>query len=320
MIARRQLLAGLTAAAAWSGSQATARVRGGTPDLQGLWSVATGTPLERPKTFKTLTVSEAEARAYEVSQKGVLGVIPGDDVGQLESEWLEPNLPLTRIHGEARTSVVVDPPNGRLPYSPAGRQTVGLWFARMNDFRGPEGRPAAERCMIGFGTPAGAPLVYAPHTAGVRQIVQTRDHLVIRAEDNSDLRVIYLDAQNAPPQPVRPWMGVSTGRWEGQTLVVETTRFSPSETLRSLPVVLYMSPDARVTERFTRTAPDTIFYAFTVDDPAVFTEPWRGESLLSASRQRMFESACHEGNYSLANILAGARRAEHDRLAAEKPR
>ena len=315
MIARRRLLAAL-AASACAGRAGAVRRPGGPPSLEGMWTIATGTPLERPRAFKSLIASETEARAYELSQQGLVIPIPGDDVGQVETEWAEPDMPLTRIRGEARTSVVVDPANGRLPYSQAGRATVGAWFARMNDLRGPEGRPTPERCLIGFVSPAGAPLVYVRHTASARRFIQTPRHFLIQAEDNGDMRVVHLDAADAPAEPTRPWLGVSIGHWDGKTLVVETSRFNPSETMRSLPVVLYMSPDARVVERFTRVSPDAIFYEFSVDDPAIFTQTWRGESLFRASRQTMFESACHEGNYSLPNILAGARRIEHDRLAA----
>jgi hypothetical protein len=315
MIARRQLLAAL-AASTCAGPAAAFRGPNAAPSLEGMWTIATGTPLERPRPFKSLVAGEAEAKAYDLSQSGLVIPIPGDDVGQVETEWSEPDMPLTRIRGEARTSVVVDPANGRLPYSQAGRATVGAWFARMNDMRGADSRPTPERCLIGFGSPAGAPLVYVRHMPGARQFIQTPRHLLIRAEDNGDMRVVCFDPADAPPAPARPWLGVSIGHWERRTLVVETTRFNPSETMRSLPIVLYMSPDARVVERFTRIAPDAIFYEFAVDDPAVFTQVWRGESLLRASRQAMFESACHEGNYSLPNVLAGARRAEQDRQAA----
>jgi len=315
MIARRQVLAGLAAAA--SAAATALRASTGASSLQGMWSIATGTPLERPRAFKSLVVSEAEARAYDLGQRGRVIPIPGDDVGQVETEWSEADAPLSRIGGQPRTSVVIDPADGRLPYSAAGRATVGAWFARMNDLRGPEGRPAPERCLIGFITPAGAPLVYARHTAGLRHFVETPRHLLIRAEDNGDMRVVYLDPADAPPQPLRPWLGVSIGRWEGRTLVVETSRFHPAETMRSLPVVLYMSPDARVVERFTRISPDAMRYEFTVEDPAVFTQVWRGESLFQASREAMFESACHEGNYSLPNILAGARREEQESRASK---
>ena len=317
MIARRELLAALAASTCAPAASAALRPPAGPSSLHGMWSIATGTPLERPRAFKSLVIGEAEARAYDISQRGRVIPIPGDDVGQVETEWSEADAPLSRIRGEARTSTVVDPADGRLPYSPAGRAAVGAWFARMNDVRGPEGRPTPERCLIGFVSPASAPLVYVRHTASLRQFIETPRHLLIRAEDNGDMRLVHLDPADAPPGPVRPWLGVSIGRWEGKTLVVETSRFNPSETMRALPVVLYMSPDARVVERFTRTSPDAMLYEFAVDDPAIFTQVWRGESLFQASRAPMFESACHEGNYSLPNILAGARKVECDRLATQ---
>lgn len=319
MIARRELFAGLVAASACAGPALGAALRrpADPNDLTGLWTIATATPLERPRSLKALVVSEVEAKAYEIGQASQASQIPGDDVGQLESEWSEPATPLTRIRGEARTSVIVDPADGRLPYTPAGRKALVGAFVGLNDMRGPETRPKSERCLIGFNTPAGAPMLYTPHTGGARQLVQTRGYLVIRAEDNGDMRIIHLDPATAPLEPVRPWMGVSLGRWEAGALVVETSRFHPSEMLRHLPYGLYMSPDAKVVERFTRIAPGAIRYQFAVDDPSVFSKVWRGESLLQATSERMFESACHEGNYSLPNVLAGARRAERDRQTGE---
>ena len=180
----------------------------------------------------------------------------------------------------------------------------------MDDFDGPESRPLAERCLIGFGTPAGAPMLYGPQTNGDCQIVQTADFLVIRAESNHDLRIVSLRPDVPVPEVIRPWMGLSQGRWEGDTLRVETSRFNRAEGLRSIPCGLYMSPDAQVVERFRRTSRSEILYAFEVDDPAVFTRPWRGELLFRASRAQIYEYACHEGNYSLANVLAGARHVE----------
>jgi hypothetical protein len=317
MIARRDVLAGLVAlsgptraAAAGAVSYRAPRTAHGAPDLQGMWSNASGTPLERAGAFKSLVISETEAQAFERSQRKVIHGIPGDDVGQDQAEWFEPDPPLARVRGEVRTSVIVDPPDGRLPYSPAGRGALGARLGQMGDFDGPEVRPVFERCLMGFGYPAGAPLLYTPQTGSACQFLQTRDFLVVRAEANHDVRIISLGPDAPPPQPARPWMGVSTGRWEGETLVVETTRFNPEESVRSLPYLLYLSPDAKVVERFTRTSPSEIFYDFSVEDPAAFTRVWRGELAFRKSRDPIYEYACHEGNYSLPNILAGARRAE----------
>lgn len=313
MLARRQMLAGLLAASA--SSRATARATkpaGGTPDLGGMWSNRTGTPLERPRAFKSLILSEVDAEAFEIGQRGVITPVPGDDVGQAEADWFEPAPPLARINGEVRTSVIVDPADGRLPYSAAGWKELGTRMRAMAGFDGPESRPAPERCLMGFGAPADAPILYAPQTTGDYQFVQTRDYLVIRTEPNNDLRVIDLNPDLRAAGPMRSWMGASRGRWEGQSLVVETSQFNPGETLRSVQYQLCLSQDARVTERFTRTSPREMFYAFSVDDPALFTQTWRGELIFQSSAAPIYEYACHEGNYSLSNILAGARRSERD--------
>ena len=276
----------------------------------------TGTPLERPPNFKSLVLSEADAQAFELRQSGVITPVPGDDVGQAEAEWSQPPPRLSRIRGGARTSVIVDPADGRLPYSAAGHKQLVARMRAMGGFDGPESRPAPERCLIGFGAPADAPILYAPQTTGAYQFVQTRDHLVIRTETNNDMRVIDLNPGIRTAALIRPWMGASRGHWEGESLVVETSQFNPGETVRSVQYQLCLSQEAHVTERFTRTSQREIFYAFAVDDPALFTQTWRGELLFQASSAPMYEYACHEGNYSLSNILAGARRGERDRTTS----
>jgi hypothetical protein len=157
---RRDLLAALLATAAAGNPAAalaawkTPRTRSGTPDLQGVWTNASGTGLERPAAFKTLVVSEAEARAFEARRAGQLGSVPGDDVGQPETEWWEPMPPLARIRGEVRTSWIVDPPDGRLPYGPEGRRAMGQRMGReMGNFDHPEARFTPERCLMSFGAP-----------------------------------------------------------------------------------------------------------------------------------------------------------------------
>jgi len=143
------------------------------------------------------------------------------------------------------------------------------------------------------------------------QIQQDGDHVAILVEMDHDVRVIRLNAKEHLPASIRPWMGDSIGHWEGDTLVVETTNFNPGESLRpGIPTVVYLSPDAKVTERFTRISASQILYQFQVDDPAVYTRTWRGEMPFNISRGPLYEYACHEGNYALPGILAGARHAE----------
>lgn len=275
-------------------------------DLEGLWSSASLTPLERPAGFAELVATEAEARAFEASHNGgPLGA--ADPVGQTDSEWWEMGGRLTRIDGRARSSVIVEPADGRLPYSDAGRAALARSRAAMSNYDGPEVRPATERCLTGVGGASVPPLLTAGYNNHV-QIVQTPAHVAIVTEMNHDARIVPLDA--APrPQTTSSWTGNSAGRWEGGTLVVRTTGFHPALGWRS-PSPLFLSPAAEVTERFTRVSPGEIRYAFTVTDPAVFTRPWRGETTLRRTKGPMYEFACHEGNYSLTGVLAGARQAE----------
>ncbi len=289
------------------------RTASGAPDLEGLWSSAAITTLERPAAFKALEASDAEATLYEAQHTGVPEPARGGTVGQDESEWWEMGGRLGRIDGRARTSWIVEPKDGQLPYSPAGqaalraRQTTG-----MSGFDGPEVRPAAERCLMGVGGVSLPPMINAGYN-NLIQVVQTRDHVVIVAEMHVGPRIVPLASQ--PREPGGDWNGRSVGRWQGDTLVVETDGFHPGAQWRA-PSRLYLGPRARVVERFTRVGPDELRYAFAVEDPDTFTKPWRGEMPLRRSAGPRFEFACHEGNYSLAGILAGARRQEVDARAS----
>ena len=149
------------------------------------------------------------------------------------------------------------------------------------------------------------------------QFVQTRDHVAIHIEMNHDVRVIRLGDREHIPAGIRPWMGDSVGWWEGETLVVETTNFPPGVGVGSMMGNFVYSPQSKLTERFTRTARDEILYEFRIEDPAYFKQPWRGEMPMRASRARIFEYACHEGNYSLANALTGARAIEQREAEAK---
>jgi len=281
------------------------RTASGQPDLQGVWTNASLTRIERPDGFETVVASPEKARAFETGHIGA-PTIPGDDTGQAESEWWELGGKLSRVGGEARAALVVDPPDGRLPYTQAGRAAA----EKKPGFDGPEARNPAERCLSGIGTPAGPPMFNAPYS-NIYQIVQTADRVAILVEMNHDVRVVRLGGSH-PPASIRLWMGDSVGRWEGDTLVVETTNLHPEEGQRGASSIgrTYISGGAKIVERLTRVAPDRIFYAFTVDDPSTYSRPWRGEMTFVASKGPLFEFACHEGNYSMEGILAGARQAE----------
>jgi hypothetical protein len=176
-------------------------------------------------------------------------------------------------------------------------------------YDGPEVRPLGERCTVGFGSTGGPPKLPVLYN-NLTEIVQTEDYVVLMAEMNHDARIIRIGGEFLEP-PQNYWMGDSIGYYEGDTLVVETTNFHPQQSLRSsLEHRFYGSQQMHVTERFTRVADDVILYQFTVDDPQNYTQTWSGELPMNLTDDHVYEYACHEGNYALPGILAGARRAE----------
>lgn len=302
----------------------------GQPDFEGVWTNASLTSLERPANFTSLTITEAQAKAAEQMRAKMMSASnaptdpnapappAGNDPGGYNTAWIDPGTSYGRIGGQVRTSWLVDPVDGKLPWSPAGRTLFDatLKSARMN-FDGPEGRPLGERCILGFGSTAGPPMMNVLYNNNY-QIQQAKDHVVIVVEMNHDARIIRLGDRKHQPAHIRPWMGDSVGWWEGDTLVVETTNFNPAESLRPyFGASLFLSPNAKVIERFTRVADKQILYAFEVTDPAVFTKTWRAEMAMNATAGPMYEYACHEGNYALPGILAGARKAESEGKAPE---
>jgi hypothetical protein len=310
-LSRRAALLTLSAtlASATTSGRAVSGSRAHPDTLSGRWTNATATPLERPAEFASLTVNDAEAAAFaERSRKAFLAA--PDEVGGRQSDWFELGQRPTRIGGAWRTSLIVDPPNGKLPYSGEGKQRLAeRQAANLGAFDNPEERPPPERCLAGGSGSTGAPILNPPYNANY-VFVQTSEAIAILAEMNHDVRIIRLGEDSHLPPALRPWMGDSVGRWESETLVAETCNFNAGEAFKpSLP--LYISPDAVVTERFTRISPGEILYAFTVDDPVAFTQPWRGEALFTATASPLYEYACHEGNYSLESILSGARQAKN---------
>ena len=297
----------------------------GQPDFEGVWTNASLTSLERPANFKTLTITEDQAKAAEQARARMMASTnrptnpndpappKADDPGGYNTVWIDPGVSFGRIGGEVRTSWLIDPADGKLPYSPAGRKlfTDTLASARTN-FAGPESRPLGERCILGFGSTAGPPMMNVLYNNNY-QIQQGRDHVVIVVEMNHDARMIPLVDRTKPRTSLQKWMGDSIGWWDGDTLVVETTNFNPQESVRPyFGASLYLTPTAKVTERFTRTSASQILYEFSVDDPKVFTQVWRAQMAMNATTGPMYEYACHEGNYALAGTLAGARLAEEE--------
>jgi hypothetical protein len=275
------------------------------PDLSGLWSNGSLTKLERPKDLTGLVLSEAEAAAYEAKWRGKSPEIE-DDVGGADSEWWELDHGLGRVRGQARTSWIVSPADGKLPYTAAAKAVNTARMAgRKGPTNNPEDRGRTDRCLPGAA--AGPPMLNGVYNNNYT-FLQTREALVIHAEYFSDLRIVRLEpGAKHPPPAVRRWLGDSIGRWEGATLVIETTNFTPLEVdaPNGDPAA-----DMVVTERLTRLGPTQLHYAFTVRNPARFIMPWQGEMVMQTAAGPMFEYACHEGNYSMTSMLAAARQAE----------
>ena len=250
------------------------------------------------------------------------------NVGGYNTFWIDRGEAAFQIDGLVRTSIITDPPNGRQPPltdgARAARAARGR-FARPNDgtawwleddleapgpYDHPEQRPHAERCLMGFGTTAGPPMLSVLYN-NMKRIVQADDTVVILVEMVHDARVVRMNQDHNPPE-IRSWLGDSVGHWEGDTLVVDTTNFTDNPSLGGA------SRNLHVVERFSRLDADTLLYQFTVDDPTVWTAPWSGEYVWPASDDRVYEYACHEANYSFGGILRGARVLEEDaRIAAE---
>ena len=324
---RRSLFLGLLSASLAAGAQYKApRTSFGDPDLQGLWTNASITTLERPSYASKLVLSPEEARAIETATLNRLGADSrptdpsvgapkaGDDVRGYNTFWIDLGAKLAVVKGEIRTSWVVDPPGGRVPYTAEGLRA--LREAASRSFDGPEARSPGERCIVGYGSTSGPPMLNVLYNNHY-QFVQSPGYVTIVVEMNHDARIIRLAGATPPahlPDHVRPWMGDSIGRWVGETLVVETRNLHPGQAFTAdTRHRLYLAPTAKVTERFTRVAADEILYEFTVEDPVTYTQAWRGEMPLRAAKGPMYEYACHEGNHSLGNILRGARYQEKRR-------
>ena len=299
-------------AAAEAAGQPVSRTSWGDPDLQGVFTFSTITPLQRPDDVAgraVLTAEEAASFEEKTARERVDRPPREGDTGTYNRFWVDYG---TRVVGDRATALIVDPPDGKLPPLTADAQT------RTDAQRATSGQPPAghedlsitDRCIMGFNS--GPPFVPSAYNNTV-QILQTPDHVVILNEMIHDARIVPLDGRGHIGPRVRQWMGDSRGRWEGDTLVVETTNFSSSRDMgRGVNIWRYTNPrgavaTARVVERFTRAGDGTLRYEFTLDDPGTWTQPWSATFPLIGIDGEVFEYACHEGNYSAANILAGAR-------------
>jgi hypothetical protein len=286
------------------------RTSDGHPDLQGFWTNDTVTPLERPTEFGTKdTLTPEEAAAYAKKRLDEFLAQPKDDIHYDDAIWQGEHYDK---HTLVRTSLIVDPKNGRLPpLTPAGAERAAV-RAKTGGSGGPsdsaQSRTLAERC-ISWGN-VGPPMIPPTYYANL-QILQSADHVVIRHELLDGLRLIALDGRPHPGPGVRKLAGDSRGRWDGDTLVVETTNFTDKTNFRGPPRTtrqdITTSTKLRVVERFTLVERDTIRYQFTVTDPDTWTAPWSGEVPIRRFAGPIYEFACHEGNYGLVNILRGAR-------------
>ena len=329
MIAAEGLVASAAAQSRTSGvgDQAIPRTPDGHPDFQGTWTNETITPFERPEDQESpiLTWEEVQERQGGAVARIERGARPSDpdraapraggSVGGYNNVYMDRGINIAIVNGEFRSSLLTHPSNGRRPdLTPEGerrRAAERAIRAQFEQYDHPEIRGLGERCIMSFGSSAGPPMI--PNTAYNNNyiFVQTADHIMIMSEMVHDTRIIRIgDGPRLPPH-VRPWMGDSWAHWEGDALVVETTNLNPIQAFRGI----RPSEDLKVTERFTRTA-EGILYEFTVDDPTTYSEPWGGEIPFRPLNDRVYEYACHEGNYALSNILSGARYQE--RMEAEE--
>ena len=310
------------APASTSGDWVVPRTPDGRPDLQGNWSSATITPLQRPEGQDlVLSWEEVEAREGRAANflEGVsrpsdpdrLAPSAGGGVGGYNGIYIDRGNKVARVYGEPRSSLITHPANGRTPEltpeAQARRAERREFRSQFGSYDHPELRPLGERCLVSFGSNAGPPMLPNGFYNNNYTIVQTPDYVVIMAEMVHDARIIRIGDGPRLPDHIRPWMGDSWGHWEGDVLVVETTNIHPLHR--------YSGEKMKVIERFSRMAEDAILYEFTIDDPSTYTEPWGGQVPMMALNDRLYEYACHEGNYALSNILSGARYQE--RMEAE---
>jgi hypothetical protein len=285
-----------------------ARTADGHPDLQGIWTNTTITPLERSTDLAGKSVlTETEAAAYE---KQILDRVnfdrrdggPEVDVTRAYNNlFMDRGTQLSTIDGKKRTSIIVDPPDGRIPpLTPEGTKRVDAQTKSLEVYDSYRNRPLAERCVIGQASTGGPPMLPGPYNNNY-QIVQTPEYLMVLVEQIHDVRIIRLDGRPHLPANIRQWMGDSLGHWEGDTLVVDTTNLTDKTGFRG------STENMHVIERFTRVDANTILYRFTIDDPSTFARQWTGEYPFLAAAGPIYEYACHEGNYAMGDILRGAR-------------
>ena len=289
---------------------AAPRTAWGDPDLMGIWDFRTMTPLQRPAELAgKARLTAEEAAAYEAARVARLdkdrrasdGLSTAADVANAYNEfWWDYGKELT---DDNRTSLIVDPPDGRIPARTTQGEQRGTARreSRMRGAWGPEDRSVAERCILGFN--AGPPMNPSAYNNNVH-IFQSPGYVVLLNEMVHDARIVPLDGQPRLPEQMRQWRGDSRGHWEEDTLVVETRNFTGNTSFQS------SGPNMVLTERFTRVGHERVIYEYTIDDPESFAAPWTVTVPMKWTDQPQFEYACHEGNYGMTNLLAGARAEE----------
>ena len=349
----------LAQSAKTSAGSAIRRMPDGHPDLQGTYDLATMTPLERmPGDPPVLSKEQAQKiQQAELARRNadggkldpnrprlpvggdtapgksffeVLEKIGGGAVGGYDRLWLNQGRAYTVVDGQIRTSIVIDPPNGRvppfnaiakkrqagaraLPTSDQAEEQQGANVTaavRRGEYDNPEERPLSERCILGFGSTSGPPALPDYFYNDLHQIVQTPDSIMILSEMIHDARVVRMNAQHLPKN-IRRWMGDSVGHWEGDTLVIDTTNFNDKTRFRGA------TENLHVVERISRIDDKTLLYRFTVDDPQTWDQSWTGEMTWPATDQKIYEYACQEGNYALGDVMRGARHQEAEDAAAK---
>lgn len=337
-------------------SQDGPRTPSGKPDFSGTYDIATLTPLTRPKEFgDRLFLTEAEARQIAEDEQASLdlgrqvsdpnrdappvgGASPvgldesfrealgAGSVGGYNNFWIDRGDGAVEVDGKFRTSIIEDPKNGQFPpWTMAGGARIGRLissYTRPNDgtawwldqkgpgpYDDPEGLMLGDRCLLGFGSTAGPPMLPVLYN-NTKRIVQTENHLMILNEMVHDVRIVKINGEHGPDD-VRRWLGDSVGHWEGDTLVVET------KNLRDQTAMFAASRNLQVTERFSRLDDHSLMYEFTVNDPDTWQKPWAGSYSWPATDNKVYEYACHEGNYAMKGILRGARLLEREARAAK---
>src|SRR5215471_15105154 len=284
------------------------RTPDGKPDLQGVWTNVTITPLERPRELaEKIFFTEQEALAYEKQFREQTNADRRDggaqaDVNRAYNDfWYDRG---TKVIGSRRTALITDPPDGKVPPLTAEaqkRQADRAAAARGHQLDGPESRALTERCLV---WPTAGPPMMPSFYNNNYQFVQGPGYVAIMVEMVHDVRMIPTDGRPHLPSNVRQWFGDSRGHWEGDTLVVETTNFSDKNSFRG------SDENLKLTEKFTRTSAETILYEFTINDPTAFTKPWSAQVPMNRMQGPIIEYACHEGNYAMTGMLAGAREDE----------